>query len=257
MRIRTHCLWAVAAMASALAPTGHAQDRSERKVVVVEFMKIAPGKNAEYRDLEQKWKAVHQDRVNKGQIESWSLYVVRFPGNSADRKYDTITMHVFSSFGKLERMYDEEQTAMIRKLPPAGPLRTMVANELWSVFRTAGPDLLGSKYATVLFHKAKPGHLGDYLRAQAQHYQPINEELVKTGVRSAWHSFGLLYPSGTAHDYDWVTFDCFSKFDAPAGDTTAGISRDRVAAAGKAVSEHRDTVRNEYWQLLDRTDPKR
>ena len=165
-------------------------------------------------------------------------------------------MHVVSSFDKLERPYDEEQRAKIRTLPPGGDLRTMVGSEVWSVFRTAGPNLLGSKYATVLFHKAKPGHLGDYVRAQVQHYLPINEELVRYGVRSAWHSFGVMYPGGVGREYDWVTFDCFEKFDAPAGDTTAGIARERVAAASNAVAEHRDTVRNEYWQLLDRTAPK-
>ena len=245
------------ALAFAMASTGKAQDQSERKFVVVEFLKIAAGKGAEYRDLERKWKEVHQDRVNKKQVESWSLYSVRLPGASASRKYDTITMHVFSSFQKLERMYDEEQQAKIRTLPPAGPLRTMVDSQIWSVFRTAGPDLLSSKYAEVLFHKAKPGHLGDYLRAQSEHYAPINEELVKSGVRNAWHSFGLMFPGGTEREYDWVTFDCFEKFDAVAGDTTAGIDRQRVAAAAKAVSQHRDTVRAEYWQLLDRTATSR
>jgi hypothetical protein len=127
--------------------------------------------------------------VNKGQLESWSLFSVLFPASSASRKYDAVTMHVVSSFDKLERMYDEEQTAKISTLPPANPLRAMVDSQVWSVYRTAGPSLLGSKYATVLFQKAKPGHLGDYLSAQTKHYAPINEELVKSGVRSAWHSF--------------------------------------------------------------------
>jgi hypothetical protein len=39
-------LGTIVAIASALAPTILAQDRQDRKVVVVEFMKIAPGKGA-------------------------------------------------------------------------------------------------------------------------------------------------------------------------------------------------------------------
>ena len=31
---------------------------------------------------------------------------------------------------------------------------------------------------------------------------------------------------------------------------------ERVTAANRAVSAHRDVVRNEYWQLMRRTPPK-
>ncbi len=65
-----------------------------------------------------------------------------------------------------------------------------------------------------------------------------------------------MYPSGIGREYDWVTFDCFDRFDAPATNTAAGIDPERLAAATKAVRAHRDLVRNEYWQLVNRTAPK-
>lgn len=239
-----------------LAPSASAQPQPEPKFILVDFMKVVEGKAAEYAKLEEMWKTVHQDRVNKGQIESWSLYSVRFPAASTSREYDAVTVTVYGPFAKMERPYDEDQITKIRSFPRAEEIRKLVRGEVWYLYRTVGIDLLASKFATVLFHKAKPGQLYDYLRAQKEHYVSINEDLVKSGVRKAWHSLGVMYPSGSRREYDWVTFDCFDKFDAPAGNTTAGIDAQRVAAATKAVSEHREVVRNEYWQLVNRTAPK-
>lgn len=65
-----------------------------------------------------------------------------------------------------------------------------------------------------------------------------------------------MYPSGSQREYDWLSFDGFDRFDAPATNTAAGIDSQRLSAANQAVTAHRDTVRSEYWQLVDRTAPK-
>lgn len=238
------------------APSASAQAPPEAKFIQVQFMKVVEGKGEEYSKLEQMWKPLHQDRVDKGQIESWSLYFVSMPPGSTTREYDAATVTVFGPFAKMEAPYDEAQIARIGTFPNANEIRKSVRNEVWRLYRTAGPQLFASKFANVLFHKARPGQLADYLRAQTQHYAPINEELVKSGVRSSWHSLGIMYPGGSRREYDWVTWDGFEKFDAVAGDTTAGIDPQRVAAAGNAVSAHRDTVQAEYWRLADRTSAK-
>jgi len=238
------------------APSASAQFAPDTKFIQVDYMKVVEGKYPEYQKLEQIWKTLHQERVQKGQIESWSFYVVALPPYSTSREYDAVTVTVLGPFAKMESPYDEAQIAKMDSFPPAGDSRKLVRSEVWSVYRTAGPELFASKFATVLFHKARPGQLGDYLRAQTEHYAPINEALVKSGVRKAWHSLGIVYPSGTRGEYDWVTFDGFDRFDAPVGNTTAGIDPARVTAAGKAVSAHRDTVKNEYWELADRVGSK-
>jgi hypothetical protein len=57
-----------------------------------EFMKITPGKEAEYRRLEREvWMPIHKERVRTGLIKSWSLWGMRFPGGTA-REYDIIAV---------------------------------------------------------------------------------------------------------------------------------------------------------------------
>lgn len=238
------------------APSASAQFAPDTKFVQVDYMKVVEGKYPEYQKLEQIWKTLHQERVQKGQIESWSLYFVALPPYSTSREYDAVTVTVFGPFAKMESPFDETQIAKMDSFPKAEDSRKLVRSEVWGVYRTAGPGLFASKFATVLFHKARPGQLGDYLRAQTEHYLPINQDLIKSGVRKAWHSLGVAYPSGVRVEYDWVTMDGFDRFDAPVGNTAAGIDAERLRAAGSAVSAHRDTVKNEYWELVDRVGSK-
>jgi hypothetical protein len=78
-------------------------------VAQVDYMKVTPGKNAEYRKAEENLKAaVHQDRVKKGQILGWKLYAVRYPAGAA-REYDYATVTAVSDMSKLESPFNEEQ----------------------------------------------------------------------------------------------------------------------------------------------------
>ena len=225
------------------------------KVVRVEFMKVAPGKGAEYTKLEQMWKEVHQERVQKGQIDSWALFSVVFPGG-AKHEYDSIAMHVFPSFDKMERLYDPEQLAKIRTLPPAGELRHIVRHEIWSLGQIVG-NPLGGKFMDVRFHKAKAGGEHDYVRAVKEYWTPINADMIKRGVRTGWYFFSVMFPGGSQRSYDWVTFDALPTFGAVGSDTFAGVDEQKLRDAARLSSNGRDTVLNEYWRQVDATTPKK
>jgi len=225
------------------------------KVARVEFMKVTPGKGPEYAKLEQTWKDVHQDRVNKGQIDSWALFIVVFPGG-AKHEYDAITMHIFPSFAKMESLYESDQIAKIRTFPPANDLRQMVRYEIWSLDQIVGNPLAG-KFMDVRFHKAKPGGESDYIRAVREHWMPMNADLSKRGVRTGWYFFSLLFPGGSQRNYDWVTFDALPNFGAVATNTFAGVEEKKLAEAVRLSSKARDTVVNEYWRQVDATTPKK
>ena len=98
-------------------PAASAQPPPEAKFIQVQFMKVVEGKGEEYSKLEQMWKPLNQDRVDKGQIESWSLYVVSMPPGSTTREYDAATVTVFGPFAKMEAPYDEAQIARIGTFP--------------------------------------------------------------------------------------------------------------------------------------------
>lgn len=246
----------VIATGLALSLVMPAQDVPQRKVARVEFMKINPGKAADYYKLEKMWKDVHQDRVSKGQVESWNLFSIVYPGGTK-REYDVVTIHIFSSFDKMEQTYNEEQLAKIRTFPNASELREMVRYEIWELGATAGPDALAGKFADVRFNKEKSGRGAEYVRAVRNLWLPLNEDMVKKSVRQGWLWFSVMYPSGSSRQYDWVTFDSLNKFADVAGNTFAGADAEKLREAVRVSSEARDTVVQEYWRLVDRTVPKR
>jgi hypothetical protein len=233
-----------------------AQGITRQKIARVEFMKVKPGKTADYYKLEKMWKDVHQDRVAKGQVESWNLFSVMFPGGTK-QEYDVVTMHIFSSFDKMERTYSDEQIAKIRTFPNASDLREMVRYEIWDLGATAGPNTVVGTFADVRFNKEKSGRGAEYARAVRDLWKPLNEDMVKKNVRQGWFWFSVMYPGGSGRPYDWVTFDFLDKFADVAGNTFAGADDQKLNEAVRVSSEARDTVVQEYWRLVDHTSPKR
>lgn len=80
-------------------------DTKSPKYVQVDFMKVNPGKDADYLKVEQDlWKPIHQERIKQGLTKSWSLYGVQFPSGT-DQKYGYVTINTFDQFSQLENPY--------------------------------------------------------------------------------------------------------------------------------------------------------
>jgi hypothetical protein len=99
------------------------------KVIVLDFMKVAPGSDAKYLELEQKvWKPFHQARLKAGNGRSWALYSMSFPAGSAmDRNYATISV-----FDNLEDYAKYEQTAAryFAEVHPKKPMDQIFADTI-------------------------------------------------------------------------------------------------------------------------------
>jgi hypothetical protein len=107
--MRTRYSWMLfIAVASFLAGTlvpGARTDTPSPKYFMVSYMKVNPGKDADYLKLEQEtWKPLHQEFIKEGQFRSWSLYGLQFPSGT-DEKYDYATVHAFDKFGQLENPF--------------------------------------------------------------------------------------------------------------------------------------------------------
>lgn len=73
------------------------------KIFVVDFMKVEPGQDAAYLQVEREWwKPVHTERIRRSQMRAWALYRVRYP-DGMERDYDFVTINVFDNFEDAER----------------------------------------------------------------------------------------------------------------------------------------------------------
>ena len=85
---------AVAMVAGVLACANEAAAQNQSLVVTVEYMKVAPGQDDAYLQVEQKmWKPIHEARVKAGNALAWYLYRVNSPsGTLVDHNYVTVAI---------------------------------------------------------------------------------------------------------------------------------------------------------------------
>src|SRR5712692_640357 len=103
------------------APTAtHAQAQNQAKgpkYLLVDYMKVNPGKDADYYRLEHDiWKPIHQEFVKDGKKRFWSFYGVRFP-SGADEKFDYVTVNGFDNFAQIEEPYTN-LPEVVKKIHP-------------------------------------------------------------------------------------------------------------------------------------------
>ena len=106
--------------------------------VVVNYMKVPPGKGPDYVALERGvWKASHEARARDGKLRSWSLLQTRFGGTEDPYSFATI-----STYGKWEDLNATPQDYVQKANPGKDPTelqrqtqaaREIVRTEVWRV----------------------------------------------------------------------------------------------------------------------------
>lgn len=130
--------WLITAMSCAVTGVVAAQS-AERpsKIYVVDFMKVEPGGEEHYVEVERKWwRPVHAERIRRGSMHAWSLYRVRYPDGAA-KAYDFVTVNVYDDFAAseldpfafLSEVHEGADRAAIEAETLAS--RSMVRGEIW------------------------------------------------------------------------------------------------------------------------------
>lgn len=117
------------------------------KYLQVDFMKVKPGNERLYLDVEKNiWKPVHNEFIKAGSRVGWSLWSMQFPSGSGG-EYQFATVNYFSDFNKIGMA---NYTDAFNKAHPGENIdelsaktassRDLVRSELWevvdSVFKT-------------------------------------------------------------------------------------------------------------------------
>jgi L-rhamnose mutarotase len=239
--------------------------------VQVDYMKPAPGKTAEYIDVERKiWKPIHEARVKTGIIVSWSLYVVWYhPGENAE--YSHVTINIYGDFNKMK---DDYSTSVLQSGHPKASAaqidemmartnasREIVRSELWVLRESVATDK-PAPYVQVNYMKVAPGQDEEYFKVEREIWKPIHQTAKAAGIRAGWGVYSLMYPGGTQVAYNFGTADFFDEFS----DLAVNLSQELVQKAHPAATAEkwtamlqrtiaaREHVRLELWELLDQVD---
>ncbi len=117
------------------------------KYLQLDYMKVAPGKEGEYTDVETSiWKPVHNEFIKAGSRVGWSLWGRAYPaGTGLDFQY--ITVNYFADWSKIgsENYTDAFSKAHSGKdldalMKRTDDSRTLVKSELWEVVEKVFPQ---------------------------------------------------------------------------------------------------------------------
>ncbi len=171
-----------------------------------EFMKVEPGKDADYLKTERLWQKVHQRRVAEGQIEGWALYRSVLPSGT-NAQYDYMTVTTTKDGNQMEQSNSMDwdyitkgmTTEELALANDTEKTRKIVARALYMLTeRTQN----GGKYIELTTLRANAGQ-GGKLAEFEKMMKPVFEEIAKSGTIAGWRFGEILYPitpqSGTSY----------------------------------------------------------
>ncbi len=205
----------------AVRPALTAAQAASPPYAVFEFMKIEPGKAADYRKLEREvWMPIHRERARQGLIKSWTLWGMRFPGGTA-REYDAIAITTFDKFADVENSYPPE---IFKKVHPkmtdedrgarTAATRKMVRTEVVVLLDQTQIASSGqpAKYAFIGYMRPEYGRTRQYVELERRYWKAIHQERANRGILRSWSLYGVRFPGGVDRPYSHFTVQLLDKF---------------------------------------------
>jgi hypothetical protein len=233
-------------------------------IVTVDYMKVAPGQDDAYLQVEQKmWKPIHEARVKAGNALGWYLYRVASPsGTLVDHNY--VTVAIYSSFEATENPFSNELLAKIVPAQSAAEFmkktlasRDLVRSELWGTITTTPERPLAkpARFLNVQYMKVPIGGDAAYLEIEKL-WKKMHDVRIKEGTLANWGVYGRILPGGSDYPYNYVTADGYSHYKDIFGldfptvlqKAALGMSANEL---GERTEKARDLVRGEVWELID------
>lgn len=187
---------------------------------VLSYIKVAPGKHAEYLKLEQAWKKIHAAKKKAGRMEGWALLDVLSP-SGASCEYNYVTRNTFQGNDQLADFFegaympDNWQSLLTKEeidlVNRTDEIRTLVKNEVWSaVDGTMAPDLSDAKISVFNYFDFPEGKTSaDHIKMEQDIWKPIHDARVKDGTMKGWVLLQMQFPFGASMPYQDATVDLY------------------------------------------------
>lgn len=205
----------------------------------------------------------YQKLVDSGEIKTWRLYKVVFPGGERS-SYSYISVATatdidsfeenFSNISSLHFMPNNNKQA-VSDFVAASELE---GSEIWkvrSMINVEEDSSEPSPYKTMDYMNVAQGRGLEYLMLEDEVAMPLHEERIKMDNMTGWEVYSLILPGGTEYGYNYATGNYFDTIaDVEFGFTEELIKQTMpgtdVAELLETIYETRDLVKSELWQLV-------
>lgn len=235
----------------------------------VDYITVENGSEQEFLEKAKgAMSSAYQQLVDEGDIKSWRLYKVNYPGGERS-KYNYVSvvtvgdMHSFQeNFSNISALYFLPDTKDAKRLSNLTSMLDIYASEIWKVRSLIPtdslPDTTPSRYMTMDFMNVAQGRGLEYLMLEDEVAMPLHKERINRDNMMGWEVYSLILPGGTEYGYNYATGNYFDQIeDVEFGFTQELIKQTMpgtdVAELLDTIYETRDLVKSELWELITYT----
>jgi len=238
----------------------------QNPTVIASFMKVTPGQEAAYLEVEQAWKKIHQKAVNEGMLIGWQLY--RKLHTSTTDPYDYITVNWFKNYEATFDLYltpewaeeifplNEQAEIMAKTLVTRNHVSQEVYHQVVAV-DNAQP----LKYLVVMRNNIPPERSNEYFKMEREIFKPFHEEVIRRDALAQWGIWNAWpYKEGQAQVVIAEGFKDAKQLTNPGVDVDEVLSvvhpdlnwEDLV----KEIIKNREQTSVEIWEMVDYVVPE-
>jgi len=233
----------------------------QNATVIASFMKVTPGLESEYLEVEQTWKELHQRAVNEEIYSSWQLYRKLHTGT--EDPYEYITLQWYDnyeaylsrniSYEWVSEFYSEEQQAEIMEKTLAA--RKNIGEEVYHLVVTVdNPQPL--KYLAIMRNHIPQDRGSEYFKMEKEIFKPYHEEMIRKEAMAQWGVWNAWpYKEGQAGVVIAEGFRDAKQLSDPGVDWSEvfaavhpDLNWDEVV---KEIRKNREQISVEVWELVD------
>jgi len=225
-------------------------------------MKVTPGMESEYLEVEKKWKEIHQKKVKLGICDGWQLWRKLYTGTEDAYNYIAIDWYKdfpssFESYpdGFAEGLMTEKEIDDL--FARTGKSRSMVRQEMSYRIMMEDDEESASKYIVLNRMKVDGSSGENYLDVEGTIWRPIHKKAIEQGYRTHWAVWGV-WPRHEG-EAQYVTVD---GYDSPEQFVSGDVKLEDVhpgmtwAEVGQKTDKTRDFISSEVWELVDFVFPE-
>lgn len=238
----------------------------QNTTVIASFMKVSPGQESGYLEVEQAWKKIHQKAVNEGMYTGWQLYRKLHTSTSDPYDYITVTWYknyeatfeaIITPEWAAEIYTPEEQAEFMGKTMAT---RVNVNQEVYHQV-VAVDNAQAMKYLVVMRNNIPPERSTEYFKMEREIFKPFQEEVIRRGGLAQWGIWNAWpYKEGQAQVVIAEGFKDAKQLTNP------GVDVDEVLSVVhpdlnwddlvKEIMLNREQVSVEIWELVDYVVPE-
>lgn len=214
--------------------------------------------------VENNLKSDYSNLVETGDIRSWHLYKVQYPGGK-ESNYNFISITTAESISSFEDQFTEVSNLAFvpsNSSEDFTDISSLIKSEMWKVENdTLLEDNGNTKpYMTMDYMDVTPGKEMDYLMLEDEIAKPIHKERIEQQKMAGWEVYSLILPSGTGYGYNYATGNYFESLEHTEFGFTNEVIRQAMGPNSNipelfnTIYATRDLVKVELWQLVTYTN---